>query len=323
MSRLLTMSNATKANVIAAINGIFGVLLAFHIALSQTQIGAIDIAVNAVLALLVGATFTQSSKRINAGVTPGAVAVVSTAANTAPAAGAATVRVYERVTKVIPETPGAGRLGRHVDHDPRSRRFPVTADPLTPMKRVLWVRTGAPLNQGQLGSCTGNAIVGVLNTAPFRKKGAKLLTEKDAVSIYEAATIIDGVPGQYPPDDTGSSGLAVCKVALSRGLIASYTHAFSTGQALAALQHGSVITGVNWYEGFDTPDANGFVQISGNVRGGHEFEVIGYDPATDLVTAENSWGAGWGVKGRFCFTSKTWAQLLFEQGDVTVPVPLA
>lgn len=324
MSRLLTMTNATKANVIAAINAIFGLLVVFHVGITDAQIGAIDIAANAVLALLVGATFTQSAKRVNAGVTPGAVAVqISTAATSGTNAGNSTVRVYERVTKVILEAPGAGRLGRHVDHDPRSRRYPIAVATPTALKKVLWGRAGIALNQGDLGSCTGNALAGVLNTAPFRRKGAKLLTEKDAVAIYQAATVIDGFPGQYPPDDTGSSGLAVCKAAKARGLIAGYTHAFGIADALRALQTGPVITGVNWYDGFDRPDANGLVRISGQVRGGHEFEVLGYDPATDLVTAENSWGPGWGVKGRFHFTSSTWAQLLAEQGDVTVPVPLA
>lgn len=221
----------------------------------------------------------------------------------------------------LPETLKAtSRLGRHIEHDPRSRNyaFALTGHPLT---KVLWPRAGSPLNQGNLGSCTGNAITGVLNTAPFRKNGAKLYTEKEAVRIYELATTLDKISGSYPPDDTGSSGLAVCKAAKQLGLISGYKHAFSLQAALEALMSGPVITGVAWYEGFDTPDPNGLVQISGQVRGGHEFEILGYDPATDLVEAENSWGASWGVKGRFFFTSATWGKLLAQQGDVTVPVP--
>lgn len=210
------------------------------------------------------------------------------------------------------------RLGRHIDHDPKSLNHPVTA--YGPLKKILHRRYGKVLDQGQLGSCTGNAISGALNTVPTHKPKGKILTETDAVAIYEAATIIDGFPGQYPPTDTGSSGLAVCQVAKTQGYITSYQHAFSIDQALQALMLYPVITGVNWYEGFDSPDQNGLVQISGQVRGGHEFEVLGYNPATDLVTAVNSWGTGWGVSGRFHFTSKTWATLLSQQGDVTVPI---
>lgn len=223
---------------------------------------------------------------------------------------------------LLEETAGAGRLGRHVEHDPRSLDYPFEVDSTVPLVKVLWQRYGNPFNQGQLGSCTGNAITGVLNTAPFHAASGKLHTEKDAVAIYEAATLIDNITGSYPPDDTGSSGLAVCKVAKSKGLIGGYKHALSIAAALQALMKGPVITGVAWYEGFDTPDSTGLVRISGEIRGGHEFEVRGYDPATDLVTAENSWGTGWGLKGIFHFTSQTWAELLGQQGDVTVPTPL-
>lgn len=215
-------------------------------------------------------------------------------------------------------------LGRHVEHDPRSRAFPVAVDEAAPLVKKLWRRYGSVLDQGQLGSCTGNAMAGALNTLPIRKTGAKALTEKDAVSIYEAATIVDGIPGQYPPDDTGSSGLAVCKVAKTRGMISSYTHAFSLSQALAALMHGPVITGIDWYEGFDNPSADGLVEISGSIRGGHEIEVLGFDPAYNggggLLTAVNSWGKSWGIAGRFFFTAETWGALLANQGDVTVPL---
>ena len=57
------MTNATKAQVLAVVNAAIGVLLAFHVILTQPQLGAIDIAVNAVLSLWVGLTYTQSSMR--------------------------------------------------------------------------------------------------------------------------------------------------------------------------------------------------------------------------------------------------------------------
>jgi len=35
--------------------------------------------------------------------------------------------------------------------------------------------------------------------------GAGTLTEADAVKLYKVATTLDGIPGKYPPTDTGSS----------------------------------------------------------------------------------------------------------------------
>jgi Papain family cysteine protease len=212
-------------------------------------------------------------------------------------------------------------LGRHVEHDPRSRGYSVVVDHNQPLRKVTHRRYGSILNQGQLGSCTGNAMAGAVNTAPIHKPGAKPLVEADAVSIYEAATLVDNVPGVYPPDDTGSSGLAVCKVAKSRGLISAYHHAFSLSDALQALMAGPVIVGMDWYEGFDTPDTNAVVTIQGQVRGGHEVEAVGYDPATRLVKFANSWGKTYGKAGYFFMLDGTLGQLLNQQGDVQVPLP--
>lgn len=168
-------------------------------------------------------------------------------------------------------------------------------------------------------------MAGWCNTAPKATASSTLLTETDAVRIYEEATRLDAIPGSYPPDDTGSSGLAVCKAAKREGRITAYRHAFSIHGALLALQAGPVITGVPWYEGFDSPDADGHVAIAGQVRGGHEFEIVGFTPVgahylDGLVEAVNSWGAGWGKTGHFFFTARTWSELLAQSGDCTVPI---
>lgn len=216
------------------------------------------------------------------------------------------------------------RLGRHVEHDPRSRNYAEGEVEAAALSSVAWQRLGGPFNQGQLGSCTGNAMAGALNTGPFQPGEPKVFVEADAVAIYEAATKIDNITGSYPPDDTGSSGLAVCKVAKSKGYIHGYGHAFGINAALAALQKGPVITGIPWYEGFDTPNAEGMVEIAGQIRGGHEIEVPtleldGEDLLSSIVEPWNSWGLTWGIGGRFRMTARTWAQLLEQQGDVTVP----
>lgn len=235
-----------------------------------------------------------------------------------------------RVVRLEEEVVEGKRLGRHVEHDERSRAYAVEEMTAPAIHEVHHRSHGAVLDQGNLGSCTGNAMAGAINTDPVHRLGESLLTEANAVSIYEAATVIDGIDGVYPPTDTGSSGLAVAKVAKSRGEIAGYSHAFSILGAVSALMKVPVITGVPWYEGFDHPDpTTGMVEIAGQIRGGHEFRVIGFVPASSgdlldgVAIAVNSWGRDWGINGRFRFTARTWAELLAEDGDVTVPVPIA
>lgn len=207
-------------------------------------------------------------------------------------------------------------LGRHVEHDPRSREFVATLAPAP--RTVEHHRHCPPFDQGQLGSCTGNAIAGLLMTDPVRHVSWHF-TERMAVDLYERATRLDSIPGQYPPDDTGSSGLAAAKAAKSRGYISGYAHAFGLDQALAALTLQPVIIGVNWYDSFDQPSPPGLVTITpgAQVRGGHEFELVGLDVAGKTVHACNSWGTGWGNNGFFHLSWSDLDRLLHEQGDVT------
>ena len=61
------------------------------------------------------------------------------------------------------------------------------------------------------------------------------------------------------------------------------------------------------------------------MRGGHEFVAVGLDVGGELVWFVNSWGLGWGVAfagipgGCFCMSFNTWARLIAQGGDVTIP----
>lgn len=215
------------------------------------------------------------------------------------------------------------RLGRCIDHDVRSLRYLA---PEAGPTAVSWERHIPILDQGQLGSCTGNATVGALGTGPLWDAlpvtDDALLTEDLAVSIYSAAEILDGGAG-LPSEDNGSSGLSVAKVAKSRGYVSGYVHATSIAQAHGALQQGPIMLGTDWMSSFDSPNAQGVVTYGGTVRGGHEYLCRGYDPTTDLWHMDNSWGTSWGQAGSFYYDTPTLTRLLANGGDVTALVPLS
>jgi hypothetical protein len=240
-----------------------------------------------------------------------------------------------RIDEYPPTHPSAGRLGRHVRHDPRSLRYQVAAAPLGTLKSVRHRRYIPVLDQGDLGSCTGNAAIGALGTAALFEALAgnpgcpsendAAADEGQAVSLYSAATQLDDYDGGYPPTDTGSDGLSVAKAAQAAGLISGYTHATSLEAALTALAAQPVITGVNWYDSFDEPASDGHIAIAkrASVRGGHEFVLDELDVENKRVWFTNSWAESWGLNGRAFLGWDDFERLLSEDGDVTAFVPLS
>ncbi len=223
---------------------------------------------------------------------------------------------------LIPEHPSkkGGRLGRHIHFDERSRGYRVPLMTGAKVATRTWTRTVKPFDQGRVGACTGNGAVGVLATEPYHRKGVKY-GEPLARKVYSQATNLDSIVGTYPPDDTGSTVLGAMKALKNLKLTTGYVWCFGLDDVLKTLSSiGPVEVGVNWYEGFDAPDKNGFVTISGAVRGGHAFEILGVDASAKTVTAENSWGSSWAAKGRFTFTWKDLDRLLKEKGEASTVV---
>ncbi len=210
--------------------------------------------------------------------------------------------------------------GRHVEHDPASRAFAMADHADVPTGDIVW-RRWSPILTQRIGSCTGNAMAGLLACEPWCRTPdqAAKFDETFAESLYSEATHLDNVPGSYPPDDTGSTGLAVCKAARRRGLITSYRWAFSVRGLLHALQHGPVVLGMAWHEGMMTPDRYGAVQPTGNILNGHATVCRGVR-AGQLV-CDNSWGDDWGpLGGSFLIPIEGgWEVLMREHADVAAP----
>ena len=92
--------------------------------------------------------------------------------------------IKEKITSRDP------RLKRNVYHDSRSRSFAFDTTGKT-LSSVTHARFIPILNQGQLGSCTGNAGIGALGTDPLYKTiapGSRYsLDEPGAVKLYSDA----------------------------------------------------------------------------------------------------------------------------------------
>ena len=225
--------------------------------------------------------------------------------------------VKERIPSTDP------RLKRNVYHDSRSRNFAFDTRGRS-LASVTHPRHISILNQGNVGSCTGNAGVGALATDPLFNTLPKVskypLNQIGALALYSDAEIIDG-SGQYPPNDFGSTGLSIAKALQSASIISGYQHTFTLNDALLALTQYPILVGINWYNGMTFPDRDGRVKITGSLAGGHEIVARQIDVPNSRVWFDNSWGTSWGLSGRFYLTFTDLGTLLSQQGDVIVLLP--
>lgn len=222
------------------------------------------------------------------------------------------------------------RLGRHVQHDPQSLRYAAPLLPRSAIESRRWTRRAAVLDQGDLGSCTGNAAAGWVGTdnavrIGLVEFGGRAVDETFAVDLYHRATTLDEFDGAYPPEDTGSSGLGAAKALQQLGLSPSYQHAFSLQAMETALQTGPVLVGIPWYNSMFTPGPDGIVPVdeSSGLAGGHELCIDELDVEHDRVGFTQSWGVSWGKGGRGYFRRADMGRLLAADGDVTVPAAVA
>lgn len=220
-------------------------------------------------------------------------------------------------------------LGRHVNLDSMSKAYA-----LQPELRVIGsVRHDAHiaiLNQGQVGSCTGNASTSCAYHVPFHAPGSPTWRytpdEVGAVDWYRDNTANDGFAGTYTPDDTGSDGLTSSKMAVQAGVASGYQAALDLDSSLQALMDRPGITGIPWYNSMFTPPASGLLDTSvrSGLAGGHELcvdEIVSADAAGNgtgvmLVGGPNSWSNTWGAQGRWYMRVLDWWDLRKREGDV-------
>jgi C1A family cysteine protease len=186
-------------------------------------------------------------------------------------------------------------------------------------------------DQGQLGSCTGNAIAAAVQFGR-RKLGQTPDFVPSRLFIYYNERVMEGtvgtdsgamirdgiksvaklgvcpeVPG-WPYDITKfirKPPAKVCKHAQAHRAV-SYSRLINTASQLkGCLASGyPFVFGFGVYESFETPDVakTGVVPMPAPTErqlGGHAVMAVGYDEPAQHFIVRNSWGPGWGMKGYF------------------------
>lgn len=222
-------------------------------------------------------------------------------------------------TKIVNIDQQDPRLGRNVWHHPGSRNY-AARQATTAKRRDKAHRTydRVPNPNQPRGNCTGCAEAMMGNTAGNRVKGT-VLDMGDADRIYSLATRKDPFPGAWPPEDTGSSGLAAAMAAVELGIGTRYEWYFGLDATLDGLQQHALSVGTWWTWDMFTPDKTGLVRPTGGKAGGHQWLLRAHDVSVSRLTIGKQRIGGrcwWGAFRNFWMTVDDFAELLADDGDV-------
>lgn len=184
-------------------------------------------------------------------------------------------------------------LGRHIEHDERSRAFasPQPVDESTWRDRSIRIYDPTPNPNQAIGNCTMCAKGMQLNAVGNRRTGVVLGMDW-AVARYSDETANDEFAGSYPPDDTGSSGLASAKTVQRSGEGGAYRWRFDGARGVVTeVMAGNVVSvGTRWEYDMFNPDSEGRVHFGGGVAGGHQWVARGYWRSRRWVLGRCWWG---------------------------------
>lgn len=214
--------------------------------------------------------------------------------------------------------------------DQRDKLYAAIARPPKKLPPKTDLRAGCSRieNQGQLGSCTANALVG--NLEFLEKKAGCHVTNLSRLFIYyneremegtinedAGAMIRDGVKTlvklgvcterkwPYRISQFMKKPSPACYREGAEHQVISYHRVIGLQQMRQCLAEGfPFVFGFSVYEGFESEE----VAASGKLDmpkprekqlGGHAVLGVGYDDSARRVLVRNSWGGKWGMKGYF------------------------
>lgn len=196
--------------------------------------------------------------------------------------------------------------------------FTAPPAPPAPVPKRLVSRTWTDtiqLDQGQTNHCVGFGWAGWGDAEPMLDQ----FQNGDADAIYYEAKVIDGEPQQ----ENGSTVRSGAKAMQQRGRLTSYVFAESVADIKRwVLNHGPLVVGTDWTNSMFTPDADGYVAPLDQVVGGHCYLLLGYLASEDAFVFQNSWGAEWGLGGRFKMKVRAFARLLENNGEACAAAEL-
>jgi C1A family cysteine protease len=247
-------------------------------------------------------------------------------------------RTASKSRRVAKGKSGAAARGKYLGHYgwmpdvPDQRDLVFAAARITTHPPAVDLRPGCPpvYDQGQLGSCTANAIAAAIQFEQIRQKAAKPFAPSRLFIYYNeramehtvgqdaGAQIRDGMKsvnhiGACPETDWPYVIANFAQKPPARafkdaplGKAVTYQRVVQTLDQMKGCLAGGfpIVLGISVYESFESPQVakSGVVPMPANsekLLGGHAILAVGYNDAGQRFIMRNSWGTSWGMQGYF------------------------
>jgi C1A family cysteine protease len=214
--------------------------------------------------------------------------------------------------------------------DQRDQLFSVVRKMVVDLPPRVDLRSGCSKveDQGQIGSCTANAIVACLEFLEIKATKAWVDLSRlflyykereliDAVNEDSGAYIRDGIKvlakigtpheSEWPYIESrwNKKPTPAAVAGAKQHRIKDYQRLNSLNEMKSCLASGyPFVFGFSVYESFESEEVKttGIMQLPGmdeRMVGGHAVTAVGYDDEKGCLIVRNSWGVGWGDNGHF------------------------
>jgi hypothetical protein len=215
--------------------------------------------------------------------------------------------------------------------DHRDLKFTALKAVIANLPPKVDLRSGCPpvYDQGQLGSCTGNAIAAALEFELIKQSSPDFTPARlfiyynervieNTVDTDSGAQIRDGIKTvnnqgvcpetmwPYVVSEFAQKPFSTCYTDALTHTVTSYQRVDQDiDQMKGCIAQGyPIVVGFTVYPEFESPDVaqTGIVNLPGageSPVGGHAVLVVGYDDSQNRFIVRNSWGPAWGMAGYF------------------------
>jgi hypothetical protein len=190
-------------------------------------------------------------------------------------------------------------------------------------------------DQGSCGSCVAHGHVATLESMALLEHGVALDLSEAELFFCAGGTCSNGLGYQEAMDYLMIHGVALeacfpyqdhdipCQPCNQRDAEATRIHDHVTifdvhDRKVYLYWTGPMIGGMRVYDDFRYYGGGVYSHVWGPYRGGHCFEIIGYDDNQQCWICKNSWGDGWGEEGTLNDGTKTKGFFRVKYGECDI-----